>query len=71
MGISQQAINERLKEMRMDPSNRIQANFKRTGGIPREKLRWYRVIARLKSEVASYTVRMGFKPPVRTMFYQF
>jgi hypothetical protein len=71
MGISKQAINERLKEMRMDPSNKIQMNFKRTGGIPKEKLRWYRVIARLKSEVAAYTVRMGFKPSVRTMFYQF
>lgn len=69
-GIGFSAVHERLKEMRLDPRNEIRVNFARTGGKRREEQRWYKIIEILKKETEQYTRYFGFKPMVRTMFYQ-
>ena len=69
MGLSKSSVCEHLKEIRLMAGNEIRANFKKVGGIPREKQRWYKIILWLQKHTQKYTRRHGFKPSIRTMFY--
>jgi hypothetical protein len=70
MGLSKSSVYEHLKEIRLLQGHKILANFKRVGGIPMEEQRWYKIILWLREEVNTYQSRHGFKPSIRTMFYQ-
>ena len=69
-GLSASSVCEHLKEMRLDSGNQIRANFQKFGGKPKEEQKWSTVMLILRKDTESYTRLMGFKPMIRTMFYQ-
>ena len=84
-GLSQRAIANRLKsygieltassvrrhltELRQDPDNNVQLNFKCTYRKPQSEQRWYNVILKVKEMIPDYVKLHGFKPSSRTIFY--
>ena len=68
-GIGKSAVGDRIKEMRMDPRNKIRANFKKVGGTPSEQKKWYKVMLWLRDYSKQYQKRNGFKISLRTAYY--
>jgi hypothetical protein len=68
--LSKTGVSRHLKELRQDPDNDVKTNNECLHQIPREETREYRVIVRLKKEMAEYKKLQGFDASFRTMFYQ-
>lgn len=71
MPLGKTGVALRVKELRLDPDNEMRTSASRKGGVPKYKQKWYKIISELKIAVEEYTRRMGFKPSLRTMFYDF
>ena len=59
---------EHLKEMRLDSGN--QSQFPKIRRQTKGRTEMYQVMLILRKDTESYTRLMGFKPMIRTMFYQ-
>jgi hypothetical protein len=71
MPLSKTSVGEHLKEMRLDPNNDVQANFSTSRNKEARKTqRWYKIIEWLLNSVERYGRLHGFKPSLRTMFYE-
>jgi hypothetical protein len=53
--LGKKAILRRLTELRQDPDNRIQIDFKCSFQRPKSEQKWYNIILRLRDEIEAYT----------------
>ena len=67
--LSKNSVNRHLTELRQDLDNHVRVNHKTENHRPKSEGKWYKIIAKLRDETNSYTLRMGFKPSSRTLFY--
>jgi hypothetical protein len=67
--LSKRSVLRHLTELRQDPDNNVQVNFKYKSQKPKSEFRWYNIIRELQKEIPEYTERRGTKPASRTMFY--
>ena len=68
-GLTTSSVCRRLTEMRQDPDNGVQVNYKSFKKVNRTETKWYNIILKLKEMIADYIRRKGRKPSSRTMFY--
>ena len=69
--LAKSSVCRRLNELRQDPVNGVKTLKCSIPRKPKEEGKWYRIIKRLQEAIPEYTELNGFKPSLRTMFYQF
>jgi hypothetical protein len=62
------AVRRHLTELRQDKQNNVRVN-RQPPKRSKENDKWYNIILELRNYIAGYTQRNGFKPSVRTAFY--
>jgi hypothetical protein len=69
--LSKSGVKRHILELRQDPENMVQTNYKCTSRKPKEDTKEYKIASRLVTYLPEYKREWGVKPSSRTAFYDF